>query len=78
MAQNIDSNLFDAISTTTCKITTMSSSSKQQEVVYETSKFIFNALIGSSNSTALIKRIKESKYNNYIIVVPTTIIVNNF
>ena len=61
MAQYIDSNLFETIPTTTCKITTMKPDSEQQEIVFETFKFIFNSPIVSGKSTALMKHIKESK-----------------
>lgn len=78
MAQYIDSSLFDTIPTTTCKITTMKPDSKQHEITFDTSKFILNAPIGSGKSTTLMKHIKESKDSNYIIVVPTTNIANDF
>ena len=74
MAQYIDSSLFN----TTFKITTTKPDGKQQEIIFDTSKFILNSPIGSGKSTALKKHVKESKNYNYIIVVPTTNIANNF
>ncbi|KAK8882509.1 hypothetical protein M9Y10_045151 [Tritrichomonas musculus] len=51
---------------------------KQQEIVFDTSTFFFNTLIGCDKNSALIKNIKERKDLNYIIVVSTTNIDNDF
>lgn len=59
---------INTIPATTYKITSKPGN-KQQEIVFDTSKFIFNALIGSDKSTALMKRIKERKDLNYIIAI---------
>lgn len=69
---------MDTIPAYIYKITTTKQDYKQQELVFWTFKFIFNALIDSGLSSALIKHISESKVNNYIIVIPTTNITNDF
>lgn len=45
-----------------------------KEIVFDTSNFILNALM----STTLMKHIKESKDNNYMIFVQTTNIAVDF
>ena len=77
MEQYIDSSIFDTIPTTTCKITTMKPDSKQHENVFHTSKN-YSGPIGSDQSAVLMKHIKESKDNSYIIVVPTTNMASHF
>ena len=86
MTQYIDSSLFDTFQTNTYttysvrtdKITTTKPGCKKQEIVYETCEFILNAPIFSGKSTMLMKHIKKGKDNNYIIVVLTTNIANDF
>lgn len=51
MAEYIDSNFFDTIPTTKYKITTTKPDGKQQEIFYESCKFIINAPIGSDKFT---------------------------
>lgn len=70
MEQYNDSSLFDNNSVTISKITITKRDLQSIEIIFDTSKFILNASIGSGKSTTLMKHINETKNNNYIIVFP--------
>lgn len=77
MSQYLESTLFDTIPVSTYKIS-ITKQDITHEIVFDTCKFILDAPIGSGKSTALMNHIKDSKDNNYIIIVPTTNIAVDF
>ena len=77
LSQYLESTLFDTIPVSTYKIS-ITKQDITHEIVFDTCKFILDAPIGSGKSTALMNHIKDSKDNNYIIIVPTTNIAVDF
>lgn len=75
---NIPTSTYKISTATHKKLISKAKIIQQQEIVYKTCKFIFNATIGSGKNTTLMVYIKEINAYNYIIVVLTVNIANYF